>query len=60
MTLHPLAGKPAPANVLIDVVRLEREYFECQPDLSDPRKGEQIEFFIAGNRNADRFGKFAK
>jgi len=26
--LSPLAGKPAPKELLIDVARLEREYFE--------------------------------
>src|SRR5262249_1964428 len=33
--LSPLAGKPAPKEMLIDVARLEREYFERRPDLSD-------------------------
>ena len=31
--LSPLAGKPAPKEMLIDVARLEREYFERRPDL---------------------------
>ena len=30
--LSPLAGKPAPKELLIDVARLEREYFERHPD----------------------------
>jgi phosphoglucomutase len=32
----PLAGKPAPKNLLVDLSRLEREYFERQPDLLNP------------------------
>lgn len=33
--LSPLAGKPAPKEMLIDVARLERDYFERKPDLED-------------------------
>src|SRR5215472_13440699 len=33
--LSPLAGKPAPRTMLIDVARLEKEYFERRPDVSD-------------------------
>ncbi len=36
MAVHPLAGKPAPAELLIDVARLERAYHERKPDLADP------------------------
>jgi phosphoglucomutase len=36
MTISPLAGKPAPKEMLVDLSRLEREYFECRPDLDDP------------------------
>jgi hypothetical protein len=35
-TLSPLAGKPAPKELLIDVVQLEKDYYERKPDLSDP------------------------
>src|SRR5207253_2462138 len=35
MTLHPLAGQPVPSDMLIDVARLEREYYERKPDPSD-------------------------
>ena len=34
MALHPLAGRPAPTTLLIDVARLEREYYARPPDLS--------------------------
>ena len=35
MTISPLAGKPAPKEMLIDPARLEREYFERRPGLTD-------------------------
>ena len=48
MALHPLAGKPAPAAVLIDVPRLEREFLERRPDPSDPRQ--RVKFGTSGHR----------
>ena len=33
--ISPLAGKPAPKEMFIDPARLEKEYFERRPDLSD-------------------------
>ena len=35
MPISPLAGKPAPKELLVDLARLEREYFEGRPDLGD-------------------------
>jgi phosphoglucomutase len=46
--LHPLAGKPAPAGILIDVPRLEREFLERQPDPADPRQ--RVSFGTSGHR----------
>ena len=37
MTTSPLAGKPAPKEMLVDLARLEREYYERQPDLPTTR-----------------------
>jgi phosphoglucomutase len=48
MALHPLAGKPAPAAVLIDVPRLEREFLERTPDANDPRQ--RVKFGTSGHR----------
>ena len=36
MPLHPLAGKPAPAPLLIDTAALERAYYETRPDPGVP------------------------
>lgn len=33
--LSPLAGKPAPKEMLIDVASLEKAYFDRKPDVSD-------------------------
>ena len=56
MALHPLAGKPAPANTLIDVARLEREYCERQPDLTDV--GQLVNFGTSGHRGSSLLGTF--
>jgi hypothetical protein len=31
--VSPLAGKPAPKEMLVDLAKLEREYFDRKPDL---------------------------
>ena len=36
--LSPLAGKPAPKDLLIDVGALERAYYERRPDPGDPNQ----------------------
>ncbi|HZW29612.1 MAG TPA: hypothetical protein VFF52_02840, partial [Isosphaeraceae bacterium] len=48
MTIHPLAGQPAPASVLIDVPALERAYHENRPDPGDPRQ--RVAFGTSGHR----------
>src|SRR5262249_11681794 len=48
MGLSPLAGKPAPKEMLVDLVRLEREYFERKPDLADP--DQLVAFGTSGHR----------
>ena len=42
MPVSPLAGKPAPPDLLIDVARLERDYYERTPDLGDPQPARQL------------------
>jgi phosphoglucomutase len=32
-SISALAGKPAPKGMLVDLARLEREYFERRPDM---------------------------
>ena len=35
-TVSPMAGKTPSQEMLVDVTRLEREYFERLPDVEDP------------------------
>jgi phosphoglucomutase len=56
--ISPLAGRPAPSELLIDVARLEREYFERQPDLGDPNQF--VSFGTSGHRGSPRRGTFTE
>jgi phosphoglucomutase len=58
MTISPLAGKPAPSDMLIDVAHLEREYHERQPDLSDPQQ--LVSFGTSGHRGTSLNGTFTE
>jgi phosphoglucomutase len=49
-SLSPLAGKPAPRELLIDLTRLESEYFNRRPDLSDPNQ--LVSFGTSGHRGS--------
>ena len=48
--ISPLAGKPAPQFLLVDLARLEREYYEAKPDLSDPTQ--LVSFGTSGHRGS--------
>jgi len=48
MPLHPLAGKPATPDLLIDVGQLEQEYHDRRPDVADPRQ--LVSFGTSGHR----------
>ncbi len=50
MTVHALAGKPAPADLLIDVGRLERAYYDNRPDPDDPNQS--VSFGTSGHRGS--------
>ena len=56
--ISPLAGKPAPKEMLIDVAKLEREYFERHPDLSDPNQ--MVSFGTSGHRGTPGNGTFTE
>jgi len=61
MSIHPLAGKPAPAELLIDVSRLERAYYERKPEPVDPKHPEQIvSFGTSGHRGTPFDGTFTE
>jgi phosphoglucomutase len=50
VTISPLAGKPAPKEILVDVARLEKEYFERRPDVNDPNQ--LVSFGTSGHRGS--------
>jgi phosphoglucomutase len=56
MPISPLAGKPAPADRLIDVGRLEKQYYGVIPDPSDPRQ--RVAFGTSGHRGTPEDGSF--
>lgn len=50
MAIHPLAGKPAPAEFLIDVAALEKAYYERDPNVDDP--AQLVSFGTSGHRGS--------
>src|SRR5919201_4480444 len=58
MAISPFAGKPAPKEMLVDVARLEREYYERRPDLGDPRQ--RVAFGTSGHRGTPLRGTFTE
>ena len=54
--ISPLAGKPAPKELLVDVARLQKEYFERRPDLDNPN--ELVSFGTSGHRGSPLRGTF--
>lgn len=58
MPISPLAGKPAPKELLVDPRRLEREYYECRPDLQD--RNQLVSFGTSGHRGSPLRGTFTE
>lgn len=58
MSLNPLAGKPAPKELLIDIAALERAYYEGKPDLSDPTQ--LVSFGTSGHRGTSLDSTFTE
>ncbi len=56
--LSPLAGKPAPKEMLVDVARLERDYFERRPDTHD--SNQLVSFGTSGHRGSPFQGTFTE
>jgi phosphoglucomutase len=57
-SLSLLAGKPAPKEMLVDVARLEKEYYERRPDLEDPNQ--LVSFGTSGHRGSPFQGTFTE
>ncbi|HWP66235.1 MAG TPA: phosphoglucomutase (alpha-D-glucose-1,6-bisphosphate-dependent) [Candidatus Limnocylindria bacterium] len=56
MAISPRAGKPATPDMLVDVGRLEREYYARVPDPDDP--AERVSFGTSGHRGSPLAGSF--
>jgi phosphoglucomutase len=58
MSIHPLAGKPAPVELLIDVDKLRQAYAERRPDIGDPNQ--LVSFGTSGHRGIPSDGTFTE
>ncbi|MFN2375670.1 MAG: phosphoglucomutase (alpha-D-glucose-1,6-bisphosphate-dependent) [Candidatus Binatia bacterium] len=56
MSTHPLAGKPAPRSILVDVPRLVAAYYTERPDSSEA--SQRVAFGTSGHRGSSLRGSF--
>ena len=56
--ISPLAGLPAPKELLVDLAQLERCYYERRPDLNDPQQ--LVSFGTSGHRGSSLKGTFTE
>lgn len=56
--ISPLAGMPAPKDMLVDLARLEDEYQNRRPDLSSPNQ--MVSFGTSGHRGSSLDGTFTE
>jgi phosphoglucomutase len=58
MAISPLAGKPAPRELLVNLSRLEHEYYAHKPDVGNP--AERVSFGTSGHRGSSLRGSFTE
>ena len=58
MGVSPLAGKAAPGEMLVDLSRLEKQYFERKPDVEDANQ--LVAFGTSGHRGTSLNGTFTE
>ena len=56
MAISPLAGKIAPGSLLIDVAKLQAQYYQIHPDPSVP--AERVQFGTSGHRGSSADASF--
>lgn len=56
MAISSLAGKPAPREILVDIEKLEAEYYDRSPDITDPLQ--KVSFGTSGHRGSSLRGTF--
>ena len=54
--ISPLAGKPAPKGILVDIGKLLGAYTDIRPDVSDP--AQRVAFGTSGHRGSSLDGSF--
>jgi phosphoglucomutase len=57
-TISPLAGKPAPKAILVDLNRLKQAYYERKPETDDPNQ--LVVFGTSGHRGTPFNGSFSE
>ena len=57
-TISPLAGKPAPKSILVDLAQLEQAYYERKPNPDDP--SQLVIFGTSGHRGSPYNGSFTE
>src|SRR5262249_46382272 len=55
---HELAGRPAPAELRINLEQLERDYYQRRPNLDDP--AQLVAFGTSGHRGTPLDGTFTE
>ena len=58
VTISPLAGKPAPNSILVDLAQLEQAYYDRKPDTDDP--SQLVIFGTSGHRGSSFNGSFTE
>src|SRR4030095_12934393 len=58
MPISPLAGQPAPKELLVDLTRLKQEYYERRPDLGNPNR--LVSFGTSGHGGSPLHGSFTE
>jgi phosphoglucomutase len=56
MTIHALAGKPAPKELLVDIDKLGKEYYTRKPNITN--SAERVSFGTSGHRGSSLRGSF--
>ncbi|GHT44731.1 phosphoglucomutase, alpha-D-glucose phosphate-specific [Planctomycetales bacterium] len=58
MSIHQLAGKPAPKEILVNLGELEKKYYETKPDVNNP--AQLVAFGTSGHRGTSLDGSFTE
>jgi phosphoglucomutase len=56
--ISPLAGKPAPKELLVDLTRLEKAYYENRPEINE--RDQMVAFGTSGHRGSSLHATFTE